>query len=142
MTDAVAQRVVAEAHAWLGTPYHACAQLKGVGVDCAGLLIGVYSAVGAVQAFNPGSYPTQWHLHQTEERLLNYVKQYADEVPGPVTGGIVLYKFGRTFSHSAIIVGWPMIIHAAMRHKKVILSDGEQGDEAGRAQLYFQVRGL
>ena len=38
--------VVAEAKAWLGTPYHHRAKLKGVGVDCAQLPIAIYAAVG------------------------------------------------------------------------------------------------
>ncbi len=33
--------VVRTARTWLGTPYHHQGRLKGVGVDCAGLLIGV-----------------------------------------------------------------------------------------------------
>lgn len=33
--------VVAAARGWIGTPFHASARLKGVGVDCAGLVIGV-----------------------------------------------------------------------------------------------------
>ena len=33
--------VVAEAIAWLGTPYHHRARIKGVGVDCAQLALGV-----------------------------------------------------------------------------------------------------
>jgi len=33
--------VVSAARGWVGTPYHPSARLKGVGVDCAGLLIGV-----------------------------------------------------------------------------------------------------
>lgn len=42
--------VVAEAREWLGTPYHHQARLKGVGVDCAGLVIGVARALGIVGA--------------------------------------------------------------------------------------------
>lgn len=33
--------IVAEARRWIGTPYHHQARLHGVGVDCAGLIIGV-----------------------------------------------------------------------------------------------------
>ena len=34
-------RVVAEARRWIDTPYHHQARLRGVGCDCAGLIIGV-----------------------------------------------------------------------------------------------------
>lgn len=33
------QNIVTAARAWLGTPYHHQARLKGVGVDCVGLVI-------------------------------------------------------------------------------------------------------
>lgn len=49
--------VVAEARAWLDTPYHHQARLRGVGVDCAGLVIGVARALGVVPpAFDVGGY--------------------------------------------------------------------------------------
>ena len=40
--------VVAEARTWLATPFHHQARLKGVGVDCAGLCIGVARALGLI----------------------------------------------------------------------------------------------
>lgn len=38
--------VVAEARRWLDTPFHHQARLRGVGVDCVGLVIGVAHALG------------------------------------------------------------------------------------------------
>jgi len=38
--------------------------------------------------------------------------QYAHEVELPEKGDIILWKFGRCFSHGAIVVDYPMIIHA------------------------------
>ncbi len=40
--------VVAEARRWVGTPYHHQAQLRGVGVDCVGLIVGVGKALGVM----------------------------------------------------------------------------------------------
>lgn len=42
--------VVAEARSWIGTPWQHQARAKGVGVDCAGLVIGVSRALGLVTA--------------------------------------------------------------------------------------------
>ena len=36
--------IVAEARAWIGTPYRHQASLKGVGCDCLGLVRGVWRA--------------------------------------------------------------------------------------------------
>lgn len=42
------ERIVAEALTWRGTPYHHQGRVKGVGVDCIGLEIGVARALGLV----------------------------------------------------------------------------------------------
>lgn len=50
--------IVAEAREWLGTPYHHQARLRGVGVDCVGLVIGVARSLGIVAPeFDVGGYP-------------------------------------------------------------------------------------
>lgn len=50
--------IVAEARSWLGTPYLHQARLKGVGVDCAGLVIGVCKNVGILPPdFDVKGYP-------------------------------------------------------------------------------------
>jgi len=38
--------IVAEARSWVDTPVHPQARLKGIGVDCAGLILGVAKACG------------------------------------------------------------------------------------------------
>ena len=43
--EALRQALVAEARAWLGTPYRHQAALRGVGCDCLGLVRGVWRAV-------------------------------------------------------------------------------------------------
>jgi cell wall-associated NlpC family hydrolase len=49
--------VVAEARAWLGTPWVHQQRSKGVAVDCAGLVIGVARALGLVpECFDIGGY--------------------------------------------------------------------------------------
>lgn len=40
------QRIVEEAREWIGTPYVHQGRVKGVGVDCAGLIIGVGKNLG------------------------------------------------------------------------------------------------
>lgn len=40
------EQIVAEARAWLGTPWQHQQHLKGVGCDCGGLIRGVMAAVG------------------------------------------------------------------------------------------------
>ena len=104
--------VVAEAESWLGTPYHHMARLKGVGCDCLTLLAAVYEAAGVVPAIEIPFYPPDWHLHRGVERYMDGLLAYAHEVDAAAPGDVALFRFGRCFSHGAIVVEWPRIIHA------------------------------
>jgi cell wall-associated NlpC family hydrolase len=115
--------VVAEAMTWLRTPHHHQAAIKGVGVDCAMLPASVYAAVGCIPPVEFGHYAYQWSLHRKTELYRDKVREYATEIPGlPGPGDLVLFKFGLTFSHGAIVVEWPRIIHAHVR-EAVVLAD-------------------
>lgn len=106
--------IVAEANAWLGTPYHHHGRIKGVGVDCAQILLAVYvDALALAPALDVGQYSTQWHLHRGEEVYLDWLAQAgARQVEQPQPGDIAMFRFGRTFSHSAICVGEGLWLHA------------------------------
>jgi len=105
--------VVAEALTWQNTPYHHAARVKGGGVDCAMYLAEVYEAVGLMPHIDPGEYPCDWHMHRDEERYLEQVERFAHKIDSePEPGDIVLYKFGRSISHGAIVVSWPQVIHS------------------------------
>jgi cell wall-associated NlpC family hydrolase len=145
MLDVEAQRqaVVAEARSWLRTPYHHMGRVKGAGVDCATLLAEVYTRAGIVPAVEIPYYPPDWHLHQNAERYLNFILAHATEVfPGvaqgeaesrpspsceakPKPADVALWRFGKCFSHGAIVVEWPLVIHA-YSGKGCILEDAER----------------
>lgn len=110
------QRVIAAARSWLGTPYHTEGRVKGVGVDCATLLAEVAEGAGLTTRVHLEHYPHDWHLHRDDERYLGIVLQFCREIKGPPQpGDIALWKFGRSFSHGAIVIEWPRIIHAYVR---------------------------
>lgn len=133
------QAVIAEALTWIGTPYHHAARIKGVGVDCAFLLIEVFANCGLIERFVPPAYPMDWHLHRGEERYLSHVLQYAEEVEIPEPGDIALYKFGRCVSHGAIVVGWPKVIHA-QRRQGCVIANGESMGMAPRLAGFWRLR--
>lgn len=120
------EEVVKEAMSWLKTPYHHQARVKGAGVDCANLPAAVYEEVGLVTHINP-KYSPQWMLHRDEEQFLEYIEPHAVEFldEGQLKpGDLILWKFGRTFSHSAIVVDYPVIVHA-VNGIGVVLGDAE-----------------
>ncbi len=113
------EAVVQAAWGWLGTPYHPCGRVRGVngGADCLTVVVGAYEEAGLIPPQEIEAYSQEWHLHRNEEKYLNGVLQYARQLPAgelPKPGDLVLWKFGRCFSHGAIVVKWPRIIHAYM----------------------------
>ena len=91
------EEVVAAARAWIGTPYHHAADVKGHGVDCAMLLVRVYCDLGLVEPFDPRPYTRDWFLHRDEEKYLGFLFDRAHEVREPGLGDTVVFRIGRLF---------------------------------------------
>ena len=130
------QRVIVEAESWLGTPYHHMARLKGVGCDCLTLLAAVYHAAGVVPAIEIPYYPPDWHLHRGVERYVDGLLAHARETEEPEPGDVALFRFGRCFSHGAVIVEWPRLIHA-WHAGGVLRGDAAQPLLANRPVRFF-----
>lgn len=119
------EQIVAETLTWLETPYHHEAMVKGSGVDCAMINIAIFrDFAGIIPAdFDPRPYPMQWHLHRNEEKYLNWFTKYARKVDAPQIADIALFKFGRTVSHSGIIVAPGIMAHAYREAGRFILEN-------------------
>jgi cell wall-associated NlpC family hydrolase len=126
----VRAKIVEEANSWIGTPYISNGLVKGRrgGTDCAMFLVGVYAALDLIpKEYDPRPYPAQWHLHRNEEKYMEAILSFVKEVEGPpkrkpLPGDLVMFKLGRVFSHGAIIIDWPNIIHA-IGNDKVLPED-------------------
>lgn len=137
----IRDRIVAEALTWEGTPYHQHGRVKGVGVDCAMLPACVYEAVGLAPYVNP-KYTHDWMMHQDSERYLEFVLPYAREITRAqaLPGDLILWRFGRTFSHSAIILKMPMALHAVLIGGAVVRVNVDQDtDLNSRPSRFFTV---
>jgi cell wall-associated NlpC family hydrolase len=108
------KKVVAEARRWIGTPYHPCADLHGVGVDCGMLLVRVFVDAGLCAAFDPRPYAPDWHLHRGEERYLGFVFERCQERTAPLPGDIAVFRYGRCYAHGGLVTNEaPLtIVHA------------------------------
>ena len=136
------ERVIQEARAWLGTPYHHHAAIKGVGVDCAQILIEVYADAGVVERIDVGEYPHDWHMHRSEEKYLWWIKKYCRKVKNPKKGDIALFTFGRCVSPAAIIVTWPgEVIHSYIK-QGVVLASADGAELRGRLHSFWTPKGL
>ncbi|HLH50135.1 MAG TPA: hypothetical protein VKV96_12395 [Roseiarcus sp.] len=139
--------VVAAAREWIGTPYHNCADVKGVGVDCGMLLVRVFVDLGLVEPFDPRPYAPDWHLHRGEERYLGHLLARAHAVARPEPGDIVLFRYGRCYSHGGIVTGGAVgdrgysgltIVHAF--HPAKIVLEEEVGRNAELAARLADAR--
>jgi cell wall-associated NlpC family hydrolase len=127
------QEVLREAISWLGTPYHHAARVKGEGIDCAWFLADVFANTGLIPRQASEYYPPDWHIHQTEERYLNRVLQFADlistqeeidawraggDLPrAPLPADVVMFDFGKCRAHGAIVFTWPQLVHAQIKSR-------------------------
>lgn len=145
MESDMRRAIVAEALTWERTPFHDDARLKGIGVDCAQFVAGVYLAAGTVPDFEVPHYSSQWFLHSGDERLMNFViavggHEIQESQAGP--GDLLLYRLGHAFAHAAIIVDWPsQIIHAHKLSGMVLRASPFEADLRGRRVKFFSIWG-
>lgn len=141
MTPEQRRAVVAEAMAWVGTPYHHHARIKGVGVDCAQLICAVFEACGLTPHVDTGHYPVCWHLHRGaelfEQALARYCRRLHDAPAAP--GDVAVYRYGRCYSHGALVVDGGLQVHAYIG-RGVILSAPNEEPLDGRPVRYWTLQ--
>lgn len=121
-------KIIASAMSWIETPYHHHARIKGVGIDCAQLIVGVAlecELLTLAQATAIPSYSVQWHLHNKEEKMIEQLEfcgcvDTKNTTPYATPGDIITFKFGRTSSHLGICVSPTRFIHADLAAGKVV----------------------
>lgn len=107
--------VVAEARSWLGTPWQHQARTRGVGVDCAGLVIGVARALGIVAA---GMDVNHYARMPDGRNLIAHCDEWMHRIPPHAAqpGDVLVMRFDRHPQHLAIACdyahGGLAIVHA------------------------------
>jgi NlpC/P60 family putative phage cell wall peptidase len=107
--SARSERIVAEARAWIGTPYVHQASLKGAGCDCLGLVRGVWRAVMGHEPELPPPYTRDWAERSGAETLREAAQRHlvAIEVADADAGDVLLFAYDRASpaKHCAILTG-------------------------------------
>ena len=97
MTGASADRVIAAARLWLGTPYVHQASLLGAGCDCLGLARGVWRDLHGPEPVMPPPYTRDWGEAGEVEVLAEAARRFLREIPltdaGP--GALILFRMAR-----------------------------------------------
>jgi cell wall-associated NlpC family hydrolase len=111
--------VIREARSWNGTPYRQQGDIKGPKgcIDCSMLLVRCWVDAGVFKPFDPRPYSPDWHLHVGTERYLGWLNEMGVEVEKPQAGDIVVWQFGRCFSHGGIMVNNYHAMQASQLHK-------------------------
>jgi cell wall-associated NlpC family hydrolase len=99
----------------------------------------------------------QWHLHRSEELYLETIAPFVQELSltsraergSPISlntaegiqpADFVVFKFGRTFSHGAIVVAWPLVIHSYIPHGVTLADASTDAQLIGREYKVFEVK--
>ncbi|MDO5606111.1 MAG: NlpC/P60 family protein [Paracoccus sp. (in: a-proteobacteria)] len=119
MTPADPARVIAAARAWLGTPYHDQASVRGAGCDCLGLIRGVWREVVGAEALDVPPYSRDWGEIGTREVLAEaagrvMIPANLDEVR---PGTLLLFRMrdGAIAKHLGILASPNRFIHSYER---------------------------
>jgi len=147
--------LVEEALSWAKTPYHDHSGIKGVGVDCAYILLRIFQNVGlAPKDFKVPHYsPQQWLNSpcQTDRKKLKFedttfidivIELTKREIQEPEVkpGDIVIYKVAASWTHGGFIVEWPRYVIHPLKGLGVIGSHGtNEGFLVNRPHRFFTV---
>ncbi len=120
MSPTLADRIVAEARSWAGTPYRHQASLRGVGCDCLGLLRGVWRGVLGPEPEEAPPYAASWAESAEGDDLLAAARRHLVPVATPLpayvpqAGDVLLFAFRAHLpaKHCAIATGPAAMIHA------------------------------
>lgn len=116
---ATGEQAVATARSWLETPWHHQGRLKGVGVDCIGLVVGVADALGLAAAVT-GPYG-----RRPDDRLLKRgLRLHMRRVRVIMPGDVLLFEVDGAPQHVGIASELPDggsgVIHAHAQSRKVV----------------------
>jgi NlpC/P60 family putative phage cell wall peptidase len=109
-------QIIAEARAWIGTPYRHQASLKGVGCDCLGLVRGVWRALLGVEPQSAPPYSRDWAEATGEETLAQAARAHLVEIDRVEfsPGDVLLFRYREHYpaKHAAIVTGPALMVHA------------------------------
>ena len=104
--------VVKAARGWLGTPYLHQGRLKGIGVDCAGLIIAVARELGLL----PPEFDVTGYSRQPDGQLLSHCDRHMRRVDEPQPGDVLITRFDIDPCHLGFAADYHIPGHLSMIH--------------------------
>jgi len=110
--------ITKEARAWIGTPFHHQGRVKGVGVDCLGLMVGVINSLGGHIVDRPA-----YSRYPTGDYLLDGMREQLLEIPiDEATTGDLFVSAERNHANHVMFYDaeTETVIHSYWANKKVV----------------------
>ncbi len=103
------ETLIQTARDYIGTPFHFGGRLKGVGIDCGGLLVCAAGELGMKLEVDP-AYTRQASF----DALRNALDRHANQIKGarPSKGDILLFSARMMPGHCGLFTGEGTFIHA------------------------------
>lgn len=108
--------IVAHTRAWIGTPYHHQASVRGIGTDCLGLVRGLLREIAGTEPQSLPAYTRDWAEASGDEAMLAGAREHLNEIavgherPGDVL--VFRLRSGLAAKHAAILATATTMIHA------------------------------
>lgn len=133
-TPVTRQQVVDEARTWIGTAHRHQGRLKGIGVDCVGLIIGV------AHALNLSDYDITGYSLRPEKEMAKYAKEQMTPIAvgNAKAGDVLLMTWNRAQIHLGFLTDTGSIIHSTAIVGKVVehsISDSWRAAISGAFRL-------
>jgi NlpC/P60 family putative phage cell wall peptidase len=141
-----AEDAVAEARAWIGTPYRHQASLRGAGSDCLGLVRGVWRALYGGEPEPVPPYAADWSVASGQEDLWRAALRHLIATETEAHGQVLLFRMrdGAAARHLGISAerdGRVSFIHAYSGHSVAENALTETWSRRIVARFFFPERG-
>lgn len=134
-----AERIVAAARSWIGTPYVHQASLKGVGCDWLGLLRGVWREVMGAEPETPPPYSADWAEASGREAMAEAAARHLQPLALDrfKAGDVLLFRWrdGLPAKHCGIATSGTAMVHA---HEGACVAEAPLGPWRRRLAYAFR----
>lgn len=108
------KEIIKTAREWIDTPYHHQARLRGVGVDCIGLVIGVCWELKLID-FDYNNY----NRTPDSTMMMQIIQEHCTSTDTPEAGDLLVFRIRRNPQHCGLMTDTG-IIHAYESVGKVV----------------------
>ena len=136
------QQLVNEAQSWMGTPFQAWHNAKGVGVDCVQLAGQLMVACGVITGYDFGCYSLDFAAHTGREMITEWLGAnsrfvFVPPAAAPMPGDVVVFTVGRAIGHVGVMLTATDFVHS-IQGRKVQLSNRTVPPWIGRVAGYWR----